>query len=99
MTGGRQAQLWGGREDGATVYLPPGELPRQIGVHRTADGQLVPIRARSVLYQELAHVAVYEHVTVELARPVFGQWSCTPALVDGLLYVPRELATRWAAHQ
>lgn len=42
---GHQVELWGGPYDGDRVWCPPGELPPVIGVHRTDDGALVPVRS------------------------------------------------------
>lgn len=54
---GHLVELWGGPHDGATVWCPPGELPRVIGVHRTEDGTVVPVR--SALVGMLPGVDVY----------------------------------------
>lgn len=101
MNRGRQAQLWGGPEDGASLYVPPGDLPRRIGAHRTADGALVPIRGAALLHENPGHIQVYEHVTVELLRAWPGYReriaSGTGDVADLPLYVHRDLVTRWLA--
>lgn len=103
MNRGQHVLLWGGPEDGAQLWVPPGELPQLVGAHRTLDGALVPIRGRA-LHAELEHVAVYEHLTLELLtawRSVAGVRGrlLDPGghlhLEDVPLYVYRELATRW----
>jgi hypothetical protein len=101
---GRMALLWGGPEDGGTVYVPPGDLPRLLGQHRDGRGQVVTIRGAGVLENAPDSVAVYEHVTIDLLtawRSVVGARGrlFDPAghrqLEDVPLYVHRELATRW----
>lgn len=54
---GQQVELYGGPFDGGSVWCPPGELPDVVGVHRTADGALVPIRSATV--RLLPHVESY----------------------------------------
>lgn len=102
---GGHVQLWGGPEDGATLWVPVGELPRLVGVHRTEDGALVPIRGRS-LNLELAHVTVYEHVHLHLLhcwrervgdRVRLFDPGRVQRLEDVPLYVHRDLVTRWTA--
>jgi hypothetical protein len=98
MDRGRQAELWGGPEDGARVWMPPGELPRLVGVHRTADGALVPIRGRQ-LNLERAHVCVYERAGIDVLRAwhaACGPWLNQPDQLPPL-YVHRDLVTRWLA--
>ncbi len=67
------AELWGGPEDGSEVWMPPGELPAMVGVHRTAwDHTLVVIRGRAVELAAagaLPHVLVYE---LHTGGPVLG---------------------------
>lgn len=101
---GRHVQLYGGPEDGATVYVPPGNLPERVGVARQPDGALVPIRSRQILADPAAagHVQVYEHLTPAVFRGwchALGRddhtWARLPE--DVPLYVWRELATRWLA--
>jgi hypothetical protein len=101
---GRIAQLWGGPEDGETLWVPPGDLPRLVGVHRTYAGVLVPIRGRGVLERNLEHVCVYEHVTPQLFRAwcaVLGRddshWEQVSP--EEPLYVHRDLATRWLTQE
>lgn len=112
-TGGRHALLWGGPEDGAAVWLPPGDPPARVGVHRTGDGALVPVRGRALLHEAAGHPAaghlqVYERATVGVlraaytalrGRPPAAGYRGPPMMVetDGLLYVWRELVTRWTA--
>jgi hypothetical protein len=99
----RHAQLRGGPEDGATVWLPDGDLPARVGVHRLPDGALVPIRGRA-LTLELGHVAVYERATIDVLRAwtravgmrvaePTGRAEAHPACVH------RELVTRWTARE
>ncbi len=98
----RYAALWGGPEDGETVWLGDGDLPPRVGVHRTAAGQLVPIRSRA-LYLGLPliadHVTVYERATIDVQRaalyvlPAVLPWTTG----DVELYLWRELVTRWLA--
>lgn len=52
------AELWGGPEDGEHVWVPK-VLPELIGVHRLADGALVPIRDQRQLALHRDHVSVY----------------------------------------
>ena len=99
MDRGRMVELWGGPEDGERVWVPPGDLPQLVGVHRTWAGVLVPIRG-AVLQRNSDHVAVYEHVTPDLFRAWCAvlkrddaQWVPVPP--DTLLYVHRDLAVRW----
>lgn len=98
MNRGQHAQLWGGPEDGATLYVPPGELPALIGAHRTLDGALVPIRGRA-LHVELEHVEVYERATEAVMRSALragGGRYWVPVVHPSLpLYVHRDLVTRW----
>lgn len=42
---GHLVELWGGPDDGARVWCPPGDLPPVIGVARTGQGTLVPVRS------------------------------------------------------
>jgi hypothetical protein len=95
----RYVQLWGGPMDGEHVWMPRGELPARIGMHRTARDELVVIRGRAILNMPLtpAHLDVYEHAPVPLWRSVWGDWTCVGALPAGLLYVHADLITRWAA--
>ena len=60
MNRGAHAELWAGPEDGTTVWMPPGELPDRVGVHRTADGKAVTIRG-GILDRMVTpgHIAVY----------------------------------------
>jgi len=90
---GMCVQLWGGPEDGATVYVPPGPAPLLVGVHRMADGALVPIRGRS-LDRELAHVQVYERAHPAWVRLLLPGWRRG---YGRPLYVHRELLERWTA--
>jgi hypothetical protein len=105
MNRARYAQLWGGPEDGARLWMPPGDLPARVGTHRNQRGELVPIRGRALLL-ELEHLPVYEHLTLptlRLWRDVVGQRGrlFDPAgcqqLEDVLLYLWAPLVTRWAA--
>lgn len=100
MNRGPMAELWGGPEDGAQVWMPPGELPRLVGVHRTADGALVPIRGRGVLDTETPHVCVYERATLDVLQAwhtACGHYLSQPDELPPL-YVHRDLVTRWTAH-
>lgn len=54
---GTLVHLWGGPHDGDAVWVPPGELPDVIGVHRTTDGKVTPVRG--VMLQVLPDVAAY----------------------------------------
>lgn len=97
----RHATLWGGPEDGASVLLPPGELPARIGVHRTADGLLVPIRGRALVL-EVPGLPVYERGSRALLRQrakVMGLacYAGPDPAVPVYLWAP--LVTRWAATQ
>lgn len=108
---GRHVQLWGGPMDGATVFVGDGELPARVGMHRTADDYLVPIRTRALqgpLEGDLAamytHVQVYEHVTIDVLRAWRAQVGSRAVLFDTAgrqrledvpVYVHRELVTRW----
>jgi hypothetical protein len=108
---GRHVQLWGGPEDGAVVFMDGGDLPPRVGTHRTAAGHLVPIRSRALnlgLPLVADHVAVYEHVTLDvlrLWRAAVGEKARLfdpaghSALEDVPLYVWRELVTHWTARQ
>lgn len=97
----RPVQLWGGPEDGATVMLPPGELPARIGVHRTAHGDLVPIRGRALvlelptlpLYEQVNPVS-YRHWCAVLERDDSRYPHVRP---DEPLYLWAQLPARWAA--
>lgn len=99
MDRGRQVELWGGPEDGALVWMPPGDLPRLVGVHRTQDGALIPIRGRQ-LNLELAHVLVYERATIDVLRAWHSHCGPYASQPDSLppLYVHRDLVTRWTTH-
>lgn len=98
----RYAVLWGGPEDGERVWLGTGDLPPRVGVHRTGDGALVPIRSRALLQGQpmvADHVTVYERATIDVQRawldllPAALSWETA----DGAVYVWRELVTRWLA--
>jgi len=97
---GRHVQLWGGAEDGATLWVPSGALPRLIGAHRTADGALVPIRGGRVLDQlELPHVQVYRRallVDVQLS-PLGTRLNWLAQVRPDPIYVHRDLVDRWTA--
>lgn len=54
---GHLVELYGGALDGDRLWLPPGDLPDVIGVHRTADGAAVPIRSATL--RMLPHVEAY----------------------------------------
>lgn len=54
---GHLVELWGGPFDGDKVWCPPGDLPDAIGVHRTVDGAVVPIRSATA--RLLPHVETY----------------------------------------
>lgn len=104
MTGlrGADARLWGGPEDGATVWMPPGDLPARVGVLRTGTGLLVPIRGRGQLATAPEAVAVYEHLTRGVLRTWCELMEAGSAwqwvrLDEPVVYVWRELVTRWAA--
>lgn len=103
----RHARLWGGPMDGATVFLGSGDLPDRVGMHRTADDRLVPIRGSGQLDMlTAAHVEVYEHATSGMLRGlrlILGRPRSAIRLVPAVedlrcLYVHRDLATRWLAH-
>jgi hypothetical protein len=79
------AELWGGPEDGALVWVPQ-LLPDLLGVHRMQDGTLIPIRDQRQLMLEHAHVSVYRHAP-DLegdgrVRPVYRWCSRPPGQVD-----------------
>jgi hypothetical protein len=63
-----QAVLFGGPEDGATVWVPPGSPPQLLGVHRMEDGALVPVRDQRQLSAAREQVVVYQRAP-ELDRP------------------------------
>jgi hypothetical protein len=101
---GRHAELWGGPMDGASVFMGDGELPARVGMHRTADGQLVPIRTRALvqLQHSPEHVQVYERATVDVLRAFRVLMGGSRGAVGPLntlqgvpLYVHRELVIRW----
>jgi hypothetical protein len=98
---GRHVQLWGGPEDGATVFMDGADLPARVGVHRTRDGYLIPIRSRALnlgLPLVADHVAVYEHAQPAMPVPCRTLAAGLRALDDQApLYLWRELVTRWAA--
>jgi hypothetical protein len=54
-----QAELFGGPEDGAIVWVSPGAPPELLGVVRLEDGALVPVRDQRQLEAERQHVVVY----------------------------------------
>jgi hypothetical protein len=98
----RWAQLWAGPMDGQAVFLGDGELPARVGMHRTADGALVPIRSRALLAGlplAAGQVAVYERATVDVVRACRDATGVVHAswLEDGSTYVYREVVTRWLA--
>jgi hypothetical protein len=59
VTALQDVELYGGPEDGALLWLPPGELPHKLGVHRITSGDLVPIRGRALVL-ELPALPVYQ---------------------------------------
>lgn len=63
---GHLVELWGGPFDGTQVWCPPGELPDVVGMHRTADGTVVPVRAASA--RLLPHVVTYRLGELMAAR-------------------------------
>lgn len=73
--------LWGGVEDGAELYLAPGELPAQIGVQRTRRGELFAIRG---------------HALTDDSRPLVALYDRCRRGRDGTVYVAAELVARWA---
>jgi hypothetical protein len=78
------AELWGGPEDGELVWVPA-VLPYLIGVVRTDDGALVPVRDLRQLQIEREHVAVYVHDPEReqgRVRPVYRYRSRPPSQVD-----------------
>ena len=100
----RWAQLWGGPMDGERVFLGDGDQPARLGMHRTADGALVPIRSRALtLGMPLVadHVAVYERATVDVLRACrAATGTAFPAWLDdteAATYVWRDALTRWLA--
>lgn len=104
----RHAQLWGGPMDGASVFIGDGPMPPRVGMHRTVDDKLVPIRGSGQLdlLAVAQHVQVYERVTLPLMHAwraqvgdvvrLFDASGCT-SLEDVPVYVHRELVTRWLA--
>lgn len=104
LTAGRFAQLWGGPEDGGTVWLPPaGDLPARLGILRDARGQAVTLRGRAMLDQPAtpAQVAVYEHLTLPLLRAwceLMGQDPAGYTVTDTPpVYLWRDLVTLWTS--
>lgn len=100
MTAARHALLWGGPEDGAAVHLPAGDTPPRVGVHRTPDGALVPIRGRALTLEEPGeHIDVYERATVGMLRrwPVSLRRRWLNAEPEVVLYIHGALVTRWTA--
>lgn len=109
----RHALLWGGPMDGASVFMGQGPLPARVGMHRTADDHLVPIRTRALqgeldaeLVDRYAHVQLYERVTIDVLRAWRARVGDTARLFDPAgyreledvpLYVHRDLVTRWLA--
>jgi len=87
---GALVELWAGPEDGASVYVPPGELPPRLGIHRTQRGELVSIRGRALVL-ELPHLPVYQRCPH--LRPDRVHSSGMPAP----LYVYGPVADRWTA--
>lgn len=77
---GHLVELWGGPDDGATVWVPPGELPPVIGVHVTDDGTVVPVRSATA--RLMADVRTYRVGSAEAAaaagRPVRYQYDGRP---------------------
>lgn len=63
---GHLLELWGGPHDGERVWCPPGDLPDVIGVHRTADGAVVPVRSATA--RMLPHVQTYRQGDLAAAR-------------------------------
>jgi hypothetical protein len=94
----RYAQLWGGPEDGARLWMPPGDLPARVGAHRTARGELVPIRGHA-LVMELEHLPVYERLTAVLAHHFPAADPAVLLEPDAPVYLWAPLVTRWAARQ
>jgi hypothetical protein len=98
----RYAHLWAGPMDGEDVWLGDGDLPSRVGMHRTADGALVPIRSRALMLDLpliADHVTVYERATTDVVRAcrdatgvVHSSW-----LEDGSTYVWRQAVDRWLA--
>lgn len=105
MTGlrGRDARLWGGPEDGATVWMPPGDLPARVGVIRDGAGLLVPLRGAGQLATPDPQVAVYEHLTRGVLRAWCGLMGAggweSAGLDEPPTYIWRELVTRWTARE
>lgn len=98
----RYAQLWAGPEDGEAVWLGDADLPPRVGVHRTADGALVPIRSRALMLDLpliADHVQVYERATVQVVRACRDATGVVHAswLEDGSTYVWRQVVDRWLA--
>jgi hypothetical protein len=102
----RWGQLWGGPMDGERVFLGDGDLPARVGMHRTADGALVPIRSRAMADGQHQHVDVYERVTLDVLKAWRAQVGDTARLFDAAgyqrledvpLYVYRDVVTRWLA--
>lgn len=52
---GHRAHLWGGPEDGAELWLPPGAVPDVIGVTRTAAGRLALIQSATARLMNGVH--------------------------------------------
>jgi hypothetical protein len=92
----RYAQLWGGPEDGARLWMPPGDLPARVGAHRTARGELVPIRGRALVL-ELDHLPVYERARAAQVTVLGTVVNLEDPEAPVYLWAP--LVTRWAARQ
>lgn len=54
---GLRAELYGGPHDGEQVWMPSGDLPETIALHRAEDGTVVPLRGE--LARVLPSVATY----------------------------------------
>lgn len=98
---GRHVQLWGGPMDGAAVFVGDGDLPARVGMHRTADDALVPIRGSAQLNMPVVaqHVQVYERAGLSTCAIIAVGLSPWLARLDEHVpvYVHRELITRWIA--
>lgn len=97
MIRGTVVSLWGGPEDGADLYMPPGELPERLGVHRTRRGELVGVRGHA-LHGPLEALPLYSQVrTGQVAGTGLAWLTWTAGDARHPVYVHAELLQRWTA--